>query len=233
MVTVRDGTVMTTIIDRNNSKKYIDLYKKDKLEVMYITLGEGTARGDILDYLGLEASEKMVIFNFVQQHDWMLTKKDLQRKLQIDAPGEGIAFLVPLSSIGGKRTLQFLLDRQELPESEESTLKDTTYELIVAIADQENLEMVMDAARGAGAYGGTVIHAKGTGMEYAEKYLGVTIAAEKAMIFIVTKKDQKNSIMKAIMEQAGMQTPAKTIVFSLPVTDTAGLRLVDLDEENE
>ena len=228
-----DVYIMTTIIDRKNSKKYIDLYKKDKLEVMYITLGEGTARGDILDYLGLEASEKMVIFNFVQQHDWMLTKKDLQRKLQIDAPGEGIAFLVPLSSFGGKRTLQFLLDRQELPESEESTLKDTTYELIVAIADQENLEMVMDAARGAGAYGGTVIHAKGTGMEYAEKYLGVTIAAEKAMIFIVTKKDQKNSIMKAIMEQAGMQTPAKTIVFSLPVTDTAGLRLVDLDEENE
>jgi len=228
-----DVYIMTTIIDRKNSKKYIDLYKKDKLEVMYITLGEGTERGDILDYLGLEASEKMVIFNFVQQHDWMLTKKDLQRKLQIDAPGEGIAFLVPLSSIGGKRTLQFLLDRQELPESEESTLKDTTYELIVAIADQENLEMVMDAARGAGAYGGTVIHAKGTGMEYAEKYLGVTIAAEKAMIFIVTKKDQKNSIMKAIMEQAGMQTPAKTIVFSLPVTDTAGLRLVDLDEENE
>lgn len=228
-----DVYIMTTIIDRKNSKKYIDLYKKEKLEVMYITLGEGTARGDILDYLGLEASEKMVIFNFVQQRDWMLTKKDLQRKLQIDAPGEGIAFLVPLSSIGGKRTLQFLLDRQELPESEESTLKDTTYELIVAIADQGNLEMVMDAARGAGAYGGTVIHAKGTGMEYAEKYLGVTIAAEKAMIFIVTKKDQKNSIMKAIMEQAGMQTPAKTIVFSLPVTDTAGLRLVDLDEENE
>ena len=228
-----DVYIMTTIIDRKNSKKYIDLYKKDKLEVMYITLGEGTARGDILDYLGLEASEKMVIFNFVQQRDWMLTKKDLQRKLQIDAPGEGIAFLVPLSSIGGKRTLQFLLDRQELPESEESTLKDTTYELIVAIADQGNLEMVMDAARGAGAYGGTVIHAKGTGMEYAEKYLGVTIAAEKAMIFIVTKKDQKNSIMKAIMEQAGMQAPAKTIVFSLPVTDTAGLRLVDLDEENE
>lgn len=228
-----DVYIMTTIIDRKNSKKYIDLYKKDKLEVMYITLGEGTARGDILDYLGLEASEKMVIFNFVQQHDWMLTKKNLQRKLQIDAPGEGIAFLVPLSSIGGKRTLQFLLDRQELPESEESTLKDTTYELIVAIADQGNLEMVMDAARGAGAYGGTVIHAKGTGMEYAEKYLGVTIAAEKAMIFIVTKKDQKNSIMKAIMEQAGMQTLAKTIVFSLPVTDTAGLRLIDLDEENE
>ncbi len=225
-----DIYLMTTIMDRNNSKRYFDLYKQEELHVMYVTMGHGTARGDILDYLGLEASEKTVAFNFLELENWKKVKRDLQKKLQIDAPGEGIAFLVPLSSIGGKRTLQFLLEKQELPEREESTLKDTTYELIIAIADQGNLELVMDAARGAGAYGGTVIHAKGTGMEYAEKYLGVTIAAEKEMIFIVTKKEQKNSIMKAIMEQAGMDSAAKTVVFSLPVTDTAGLRLVDIEE---
>ncbi len=225
-----DICLMTTIVDRNNSKKYFDFYKQEELHVMYVTMGQGTARGDILDYLGLEASEKMVAFHFLELENWKIVKRDLQKKLQIDAPGEGIAFLVPLSSIGGKRTLQFLLEKKELPEREESTLKDTTYELIIAIADQGNLELVMDAARGAGAYGGTVIHAKGTGMEYAEKYLGVTIAAEKEMIFIVTKKEQKNGIMKAIMEQAGMDSAAKTVVFSLPVTDTAGLRLIDIEE---
>lgn len=225
-----DICLMTTIVDRNNSKKYFDFYKQEELHVMYVTMGQGTARGDILDYLGLEASEKMVAFHFLELENWKTVKRDLQKKLQIDAPGEGIAFLVPLSSIGGKRTLQFLLEKKELPEREESTLKDTTYELIIAIADQGNLELVMDAARGAGAYGGTVIHAKGTGMEYAEKYLGVTIAAEKEMIFIVTKREQKNGIMKAIMEQAGMDSAAKTVVFSLPVTDTAGLRLIDIEE---
>lgn len=222
--------LMTTIADRNNGKKYLDLYKQEGINVMYVTMGQGTARGDILDYLGLESSEKVVMYSFLELDKWKAVKKDLQKKIQIDVPGEGIAYIVPLSSIGGRRTLQFLLEKQELPEREESTLKDTTYELIVAIADQGNLDLVMDAARGAGAYGGTVIHAKGTGMEYAEKYLGVTIAAEKEMIFIVTKKEQKNSIMKAIMEQAGMDSEAKTIVFSLPVTDTAGLRLVDIEE---
>lgn len=222
--------LMTTITDRHKGKKYLDLYKQEQINVMYITMGQGTARGDILDYLGLESSEKVVMYSFLEMDKWKTVKKDLQKKIQIDAPGEGIAYIVPLSSIGGRRTLQFLLEKQELPEREESTLKDTTYELIVAIADQGNLDFVMDAARGAGAYGGTVIHAKGTGMEYAEKYLGVTIAAEKEMIFIVTKKEQKNSIMKAIMEQAGMDSAAKTIVFSLPVTDTAGLRLVDIEE---
>ena len=85
----------------------------------------------------------------------------------------------------------------------------------------------MDAAREAGAYGGTVIHARGTGMEKAEQFMGVSLAAEKEMIFIVAKKEQKNDIMKAIMEKAGVESRAKSIVFSLPVTDTAGLRLME------
>ena len=151
----------------------------------------------------------------------------LQKKFQIDAPGGGIAFIVPLSSIGGKKTLQFLTANQEFQKEEESVLKDTVHELIVVIANQGYIELVMDAARGAGAYGGTVIHAKGTGMEQAEKFMGVSIAAEKEMIFIVAKKDQKNDIMKAVMEQAGLDSKAKAIVFSLPVTDTAGLRLLE------
>ena len=50
---------------------------------------------------------------------------------------------------------------------------------------------------------------------------------EKEMIFIVAKKEQKNDIMKAVMKQAGLDTKAKSIVFSLPVTDTAGLRLLE------
>ena len=85
----------------------------------------------------------------------------------------------------------------------------------------------MDAAREACAYGGTVIHARGTGMEKAEQFMGVSLAAEKEMIFIVAKKEQKNDIMKAIMEKAGVESRAKSIVFSLPVTDTAGLRLME------
>ena len=87
--------------------------------------------------------------------------------------------------------------------------------------------MIMDAARAAGAYGGTVIHAKGTGMQAADKFMGVSLAAEKEMIFIVTKTEQKNNIMQAVMQNAGLDSKAKSIVFSLPVTDTAGLRLIE------
>ena len=219
--------LMTTIVDRSQVRKYLHLYEEEGLQIMLVTLGDGTASGDVLDYLGLEATEKAVIFSVLTDENFYKTKKSLQKKLQIDAPGGGIAFIVPFSSIGGKKALQFFTVGQDFQKEEESDLKDTTYELVIVIANQGYIEMVMDAARGAGAYGGTVIHAKGTGMEQAEKFMGVSLAAEKEMIFIVAKKEQKNDIMKAVMEQAGLDTKAKSIVFSLPVTDTAGLRLLE------
>ena len=220
---------MTTIVDRKIAKKYVELYNETGKTVLFVTLGTGTASSEVMDYLGLDSSEKAVIFSLQEEENWLETKKLLQKKLQIDAPGGGIAFTVPLASIGGKKTLQFLLEKEDFKKEEESTLKDTVHELIVVISDQGYVDMIMEAARGAGAYGGTVIHAKGTGMEVAEKFMGVSLAAEKEMTFIVAKKEQKNDIMKAIMEKAGAETKAKSIVFSLPVTDTAGLRLIEED----
>ena len=44
-------------------------------------------------------------------------------------------------------------------------MKDTKYELLVVVANQGYTEYIMEAARSANAAGGTVIHAKGTGMQ--------------------------------------------------------------------
>ncbi|MBM6804895.1 hypothetical protein H6B07_20220, partial [Mediterraneibacter glycyrrhizinilyticus] len=40
-------------------------------------------------------------------------------------PGTGIAFLMPLSSVGGKKVLQFLIDGQKVEKVEESVMKNT------------------------------------------------------------------------------------------------------------
>ena len=219
--------LMTTIVDRKDVNRYIDLFKENNMNVKHLTLGFGTAANEIMDYLGLESREKAVSFSVVEENSWIDIKKQLEKKLKIDAPGGGISFITPISSIGGKKALNYLIESENYQKEEESTLKNTERELIVVVAEQGYTELIMDAARGAGAYGGTVIHAKGTGQAAAEKFLGVTIAAEKEILFIVTKTEQKNSIMQAIMKDAGLDSKAKSIVFSLPETDTAGLRLVE------
>lgn len=219
--------MMGIITNRGMRDKFITFFKQNNIRVTLTVLGAGTANSAILDYLGMEATEKALYFAFVTQDTWKHLKKELYSKMKIDIPGRGIAFLIPLSSIGGKRTLHYLTAGQEIAIKEESTLKNTEFELLVTIANGGYIETIMDAARSANAPGGTVIHAKGTGAEHAKRFLGISLAEEKEMIFIVVRSEQKNAIMKAIMELAGTGTPAGGIIFSLPVTSTAGLRMLE------
>ena len=223
--------MMVTITDRNLTKKFTNFYKDNGVDISTVTVGKGTAASEILDYFGLEGSEKCIFFHVVTGEKWKELKIGLQRKIKLDLPGMGIAFTIPLSSIGGKKALNYLTSGQDYVKGEESTLKDTKYELLVTISNQGYTELIMDAARKVHAAGGTVIHAKGTGTHLAQKFMGVTLVPEKEMIFIVVRKDQKNDIMRAIMDEAGTGTKAGAIVFSLPVTDTAGMRLMEEIEE--
>lgn len=223
---------MFSIVNRRQIKRFQSIYDEAGATLALTALGRGTAASDILDYFGLAASEKAVLLHAVTEETWKTIKPSLQTNLHIDVPGTGIAFLVPFSSIGGKKPMQVLLNGQEFEKGEEQTLKDTKYELLVTIANQGYTEQIMDAARAQGAGGGTVIHAKGTGMEHAEQFLGFSLASEKEIVLIVVAKSRKNAIMQAIMEQAGLGSEAKAIVFSLPVTSTAGLRLLENSSEN-
>ena len=103
------------------------------------------------------------------------------------------------------------------------------HELIVVILNEGYADLVMDAARAAGAGGGTVLHAKGTGSKRGEKFFGVSLADEKDMVYIIAYADEKAAIMRAINENAGPGTKAGAICFSLPVSSVAGLR--ERDEE--
>lgn len=104
---------------------------------------------------------------------------------------------------------------------------DFPYELLIAIANSGRTDMVMNAARAAGARGGTVIHGKGTGSENAERFYNVSIASEKELVMIVAEKSNKSDIMKAIVRSAGPDTEAGAIVFSLPISEAAGFALLD------
>ena len=216
---------MITITGKNQGERFSSLFKTEQLPVMLLTLGAGTASSEMLDYFGMESREKIVIFTVVTQESWRRVKRQMEEKLNIDVPGTGISFIVPVSSVGGGKAFRYLLAGQAYIKEEETELKNTEYELIIVISNYGYNNLVMDAAREAGAGGGTVVHSRGTGREKAEKFLGVTLAEEKEMTFIVTRSEKKNDIMKAIMEKAGLESKAKSILFSLPVTVTTGLRI--------
>lgn len=224
-------SLLVTITNRRKLSEFIDFYHEYDIHTGTISLGRGTAGSQVLDALGLQDDEKGIFFSMVTEDTWKILEKHLRSRFRIDVPGSGIVFTIPLSSIAGKNTLNFFLEGQNYTKEAESEMKGTTHELIIAIANYGYTGKVMEAARSAGAGGGTVLHGKGVGMQRAEQFLGVSLVSEKEVIFIVTRTERKNAIMKAIMEKSGPETKAGAIAFSLPVSDTAGLRLLEDDSE--
>lgn len=220
-------SMLVTISNRKKISDFVAFYRQHQVETGTISLGRGTAASEVLDYLGLKDDEKGIFFSMVTDQTWKKLLKGLRKDFKIDVPGTGIVFTIPLSSIGGKRALRFFTDGQEIEKEEDTTLEKTSHELIIAIANYGYTTQVMEAARSGGASGGTVLHGKGVGMQRAEQFLGVSLVSEKEILFIVAKSSEKSGIMRAIMDKTGPDTKAGAIVFSLPVSETAGLRLLE------
>lgn len=223
---MKDLFFLLTIIKRSDSLEYENFYKNEGVTVNFSTPCNGTAHEKTLTILGIEKTEKTMLFSTVTGATLRRLCKRLTDTMKIDLPDRGVAVAVPLSGIGGSRALGYLTEGQEFTKEGEEYIMESSHELIVAIYEKGYTKFVMDAARDAGAGGGTTIHAKGTGAG-SEKFFGMSIAEEKEMVFIVSHTDKKKDIMSAIMNKAGIDSKAHAVVFSLPVAATAGFRFAD------
>lgn len=97
------------------------------------------------------------------------------------------------------------------------------YELILTIVNRGHADAVMDAAKEAGANGGTILHARGSGIKEAEKFFGITIQPEKEVIMILIERAKKQPIMQNICKKAGLTSAGRGISFSLPVSEVVGI----------
>jgi hypothetical protein len=70
---------------------------------------------------------------------------------------------------------------------------DTKYNLIVCIVNSGFSELVMEAARNAGATGGTILNARGTVKEEAASIFNIPIHPEKDMIYIMFTDQNLNN----------------------------------------
>lgn len=224
--------LLMTIVRRTDAAEYEAFFRSNGISVTYSANCNGTAHAKTLALLGIEKNEKTLLLSFVSEDLLPTVLKGLTRDMKIDLPDRGIAVAVALSGIGGARALEYFTAGQTMKndgvdtKQREERAMQSTHELIIAIYEKGYTDLVMDAARAAGAAGGTTIRAKGTGAG-AEKFFGLSLAEEKEIVLIVSDTEKKKDIMKGIMQGAGIETKAHALVFSLPVTDTAGFRFSD------
>lgn len=216
---------MISIINPDEENTLAEICRTLEIPLAVDFYGRGTAVRSMLELLGIDSSEKRIVAAIATQEKTKQLIREEKRNLYIGVPGHGIIVAVPVKSVGGGKIMALLNGGQQ-PEGVQPDVN-YSYELIVVICNAGRTDMVMNAAREAGAAGGTVLHGKGTGAVAAEKFYKVSIAQEKEVILIVSRAEQKAEIMKTILKKAGQNTEARAIVFSLPVTEVAGFGMFE------
>lgn len=74
-----------------------------------------------------------------------------------------------------------------------------THDMVVCVADRGQAELVMEAAKQAGASGGTVVHARGFNAKEEENFLHLLIRPEKELVLIIVPLADRKTVMQQIL----------------------------------
>jgi len=218
---------LITIVDRDKGNIVAEVYNQQHIGVQLIALGKGTAESEILDYLGLDQLEKDLVLSLVPSTDAGHILSHLNETLHLSKPGRGIAFSIPLSglSVGMSQRLEEASGKkmfEEKNEEEHSAMENLTHDLIVAVVDHGESDIIMNAAKAAGARGGTIAKAREAGAD-ARKVFGLTIQPEKELVLILVPTQDKQAIMQSICTAFRKEIGEALPAFSLPVDGVTGI----------
>jgi nitrogen regulatory protein PII len=187
-------------------------------------LGQGTASGKVQRFLGIPLeTEKEIILTVVQNEKAREILAAITRAGNLDKPGYGIAFVLPVKQVAGICHLCVLSEptgkRVRRPGME--NLPD--YDLIVTIVNRDTAEVVVEASKKNGAAGGTILFGRGTGIHEQAKLFGITIEPEKEIVLTLIDNTKTDAVLEAIIREAKLDHPGKGIAFVLEVSRVAGV----------
>lgn len=180
-------------------------------------LGRGTVNSSLLKFLGLDETRKEILMMIIEEELEEIFHKELTKEFSFDKPHHGIAFSIPLKRVLGFKGLKFKSNHEEKGGNTMGI------EAIVTIVDRGLSEDVIEAARSAGATGGTVLHGRGSGIHEKEKLFNMEIEPEKDIVLILSEAENTEPIINSINDKLNIEKPGAGILFVVDVNRAIGL----------
>ena len=159
------------VVDVGKGEKILSLFREEHALLDYVCMAHGTARTEMLDLLGIGETAKAVVFCLAASGQAQRILNRLGKELQMRYPGRGIAFTIPVSGIG-RRWHSLLTQADEQEEIRMNKSEQTGFDVVAVVMERGYTNVAMDAARKAGARGGTVISARGIAENEVKRFFG-------------------------------------------------------------
>ena len=223
--------MILTISTTEKEKDIKDIFKDCGVNLIYNAVGQGTAPSQVLDLFGLGGRTRLLSVGILPVCYVKDVFKSLDEKLSFSKKARGIAFTVPLNGLQGA-IFNFLNEEKNerysnnnlSDEGDELTMKEISeYSAIIAGVASGFASDAFEAAKKAGARGGTILKGSKDNSKVLSEKLGVSLKEEQEFVLMIVPKEKKKDIMTAINEVCGISSEAQGVVVSVPVEDVLGI----------
>ena len=208
---------LLSIVEDGKGKRLIkELYNK-KVWVNFQLVGQGTAPTEMLDIFGLGTNVKDIVVSLAAESDVRDMMAHFGETFQSHSKFGGIMVVLNMAAAG--RVLSEILNfNGNSNEAKETVTMQNEYHnnLIVISMNEGFSEDVMQAARKAGATGGTVIKGRLADTRQFEEFISTTVDGERELLCILAPAKSCKQIMETVNSEFGLTSPANGIIFALP-----------------
>ncbi len=202
-----------------------ELFEEKHIPIVYSVNAQGTAPNEIIDLLGLGNIEKKILAAIVPNHLKKEVMTLLSGGLRFERANSGIAFTLPIT--GASSFITKLYSEQTEDETQQrkeaAEMSESKYSMIMVTVNRGYTAEVMEAAREAGASGGSVIHSRRLVNEGTNNLWGQSSQEDKETVLIVADNEHKLDIMRQISKNCGIHSEARGVVLSFAIDSVIGL----------
>ena len=201
--------LLVSIVPHDSGELISDAAKSAGAGGGTIAMGRGTASNGVLQLLGLGDTSKDIVYIILEEE-----KCEAARAAIISASEAKKHFGVMFTLEVGSFVKAGNIKENEVSETKGGrSMAAGTYQMINVIVNKGYAEDAMEAARKAGAGGGTIIGARGTAREGDAAFFGMKIVPEKEMLMILVPAEKKADIVAAITALPCFAEAGSGIVF--------------------
>ncbi|MDF2843787.1 MAG: transcriptional regulator [Herbinix sp.] len=182
-----------------------------------VFLGRGTVNSSLLKFLSLYDERKEIVLLGTDKHTADEALKKLNKDFQFEKINHGIVFTISTCEIVGANCSSYTENEGE------RGVNNSMYQIIFTIVDRGKAEDVIDAAKAAGSKGGTIINARGSGVNETSRLFNMDIEPEKEMVMILSKEDITEDVVTSIREKLQIDKPGNGMIFIQNVNKTYGI----------
>jgi nitrogen regulatory protein PII len=164
-----------------------------------------------------EAVTEALIFTLMYDEADSVVQEVLRASLENPEHINGMALVLDATAM--VRPGSGMENAESAPERAGSKHMKTGSTLITSILTRGQADDIMLVARQAGATGGTILNARGTGTEDDVKFFGISLVPEKEMLLIVAHNDHVQAVLEALRKLPIFNEPGGGIVYTTPVEE--------------